>query len=287
MFSVIIPFRGDIDQLKQQLDALLTQPNSQDMEVIVADNYGPGAAMSAQVEELVAGMDGVRRVDAGDKPGASHARNVGAAQARGRRLAFVDADDVVGEGWVDAMGIALETYPVVASRFEYEKINPPDVRVGRRPIQSDGLISYQRPTFLSHAGGCGLGVRRDVFEEVGGFDETYTVLEDTDFTWRVQLAGHAIRFEPQAVMHIRLRPTLRRTFWQSFRYGEAHARLQRDYQRFGMPRLGPASTLLSMISLLRTLPKVISPNKRASYVRALGNRLGRWVGSLRYRVWAG
>ena len=287
MFSVIIPFRGDIEQLRQQLDALLSQPTSQDMEVIVADNYGPGAVVSSQVEEMVAGMASVRRVDAGDKPGAAYARNVGASHARGRRLAFVDADDVVGEGWVEAMAKALENHPVVASRFEYERLNPPEVRMGRRPVQSDGLISYQRPSFLAHAGGCGLGVRRDVFDELNGFDETYKVLEDTDFTWRVQLAGHAIRFEPEAVMHVRLRPTLRRTFAQSFSYGEAHARLQRDYKRFGMPRLGPAATLLSLVSLLRALPKLVSPSGRGSYVRTLGNRLGRWVGSLRYRVWAG
>ncbi|HZW98750.1 MAG TPA: glycosyltransferase family 2 protein [Trueperaceae bacterium] len=287
MFSVIIPFRGDIEQLRQQLDALLSQPTSQDMEVIVADNYGPGAVVSSQVEEMVAGMASVRRVYAGDKPGAAYARNVGASHARGRRLAFVDADDVVGEGWVEAMAKALENHPVVASRFEYERLNPPEVRMGRRPVQSDGLISYQRPSFLAHAGGCGLGVRRDVFDELNGFDETYKVLEDTDFTWRVQLAGHAIRFEPEAVMHVRLRPTLRRTFAQSFSYGEAHARLQRDYKRFGMPRLGPAATLLSLVSLLRALPKLVSPSGRGSYVRTLGNRLGRWVGSLRYRVWAG
>src|SRR5690606_16806204 len=142
MFSVIIPFRGDIEQLRQQLDALLSQPTSQDMEVIVADNYGPGAVVSSQVEEMVAGMASVRRVYAGDKPGAAYARNVGASHARGRRLAFVDADDVVGEGWVEAMAKALENHPVVASRFEYERLNPPEVRIGRRPVQSDGLISY-------------------------------------------------------------------------------------------------------------------------------------------------
>ena len=287
MFSVIVPFRGDIGQLRQQLEALLSQPSAQEMEVIVADNYGPGAGVSSQVEDLVAGMDRVRRVDASAKPGAAYARNVGAQHARGHRLAFVDADDVVGDGWVDAMAKALETHPVVASRFEYERINPPETRVGRRPVQSEGLITYQRPSFLPHAGGCGLGVRREVFDALGGFDETYKVLEDTDFTWRAQLAGHAIRFEPEAVMHIRLRPTLRRTFTQSFSYGEAHARLQRDYKRFGMPRLGPAATLLSMGSLVRSLPKLISPSGRGSYVRTLGNRLGRWVGSVRYRVWAG
>jgi len=286
MLSVIVPFRGDPAQLEEQLRSLLSQSTTRDYEVIVADNSPPGSGVTERVQALVAGYDRVVRVDASDRVGAAYARNVGAANARGYLLAFVDADDVVGSGWLEAMAAALENHAVVASRFEYAALNPHAAQQGRK-AQTEGLIPYRRPAFLPHAGGCGLGVRSDVFESVGGFNEAYRVLEDTDFAWRVQLSGHEIWFEPDAVVHIRLRPTLRGSFRQSFRYGEAHAQLQRDYQRFGMPPLGPTATVLSVFSLLRSFPRLFSRSERAKYVRNLANRLGRWVGSVRFRVWAG
>ncbi len=287
MFSVIIPFRGDINQLEQLLDSLTAQTTSREHEVIVADNSDPGSPVTALVEDLVARYERVRVVDATSKSGAAHARNVGAARARADRFAFVDADDVVDAGWLEAMAGALERHDVVASRFDLEVINPPDLLAGRKHPQSRGLIPFNEPPFLPHVGGCGLGVRREVFDEVGGFNEEYLVLEDTDFAWRVQLAGHSIWFERDALVHVRLRPTLRRSFAQSFRYGEAHARLHRDYRLLGLKPLGPRHSLLSLFSLLRSSYKLLSPERRSVYIRALGNRIGRWVGSLRYGVWAG
>ncbi|MEM3833376.1 MAG: glycosyltransferase family 2 protein [Thermoprotei archaeon] len=45
-------------------------------------------------------------------------------------------------------------------------------------------------------------VRRDVFEEVGGFDEDYFLLrEETDLCWRMWLQGYKVIFIPNSVVY--------------------------------------------------------------------------------------
>jgi len=45
-------------------------------------------------------------------------------------------------------------------------------------------------------------IRKDVFEEIGGFDEDYFIyLEETDLGWRTWLAGYRIIFVPDSVVY--------------------------------------------------------------------------------------
>jgi hypothetical protein len=54
-----------------------------------------------------------------------------------------------------------------------------------------------------------MGIRAEVFAEVGGFDESLTAAEDLDLSWRVQLAGHRLVGAPSAVVHVRKRGGVR------------------------------------------------------------------------------
>ena len=48
------------------------------------------------------------------------------------------------------------------------------------------------------SGACSL-VRRDVFEEIGGYDETFFLYcDDVDLSWRTRLAGHRVVYQPSA-----------------------------------------------------------------------------------------
>lgn len=62
-------------------------------------------------------------IDASDKKGAAHARNVGASVTKGEALAFCDADDEVAPGWVAAMGEVLSKYDFIAGRNQHWKLN--------------------------------------------------------------------------------------------------------------------------------------------------------------------
>ncbi len=284
VLSVVVPVRGAPELLAEQLSALAAQSAAEPWEVVVADDSDPGDdGVAAVVARFAGRLPDLRRVPAGAQ-GAAHARNVGAAAAAGDKLAFLDADDVAAPGWVAAMAAALDRHAVVASRWEFGLLNGPEALASRAPAQLEGPQRYTRPPYLPHAGGCGLGVRRAAFEAVGGFDESWALLEDTDLTWRLQLAGHELAFAPDAVVHIRFRSGLA-SFLQAYGYGFYNVRLYKEYLPRGMPRLGPRESLASLWGVLRGLPQLLRREARPRYVRRLGFRLGRLAGSLRFRVW--
>ncbi len=67
---------------------------------------------------------------------------------------------------------------------------------------------YEHPKFynpitleVTYASGACFVLRRDVFEALGGFDESlFMYAEDVDLSWRVRLAGHRIRYVPSAII---------------------------------------------------------------------------------------
>ncbi|HKV06504.1 MAG TPA: glycosyltransferase family A protein, partial [Thermoanaerobaculia bacterium] len=125
--SVVIPCLNAADTLGVQLEALAGQSWPGEWEVIVADNGSTDGSREV-VERYRDRLPNLRLVDASDKRGQAHARNVGAAAATGEAFLFCDADDEVAPGWLAALGRVLEDREFVACRYDNEKLNPEWVR---------------------------------------------------------------------------------------------------------------------------------------------------------------
>ncbi len=282
--SVVIPCLNAAATLGVQLAAVAAQAWDGDWEVIVADN-GSTDGSQGVVEGYRDRLPGLKLVDAADRRGQAHARNLGAAAATGDAFLFCDADDEVAPGWLAALGRELAKHDFVACRYDNEKLNPVWVQRTHLNPQRDGLTRYDYPPFLPHAGGGGLGVTRRAHEAVGGFDETLPALEDTDFCWRLQLAGFQLHFAPEAVVNIRHRGDLGGIYRQGVSYGLHNVLIYQRYQGRGMPRLGWLPGLRKWASLLlRTPLLLLSQEGRARWLWQLGWRVGRIQGCFRYRV---
>jgi cellulose synthase/poly-beta-1,6-N-acetylglucosamine synthase-like glycosyltransferase len=184
------------------------------------------------------------------------------------------------------MAAALAVHPFVASRFALRELNPGWLGGRLEHPQETGLNPYTYPAYLPHAGGSGLGVWRERHQAIGGFDASLPALEDTDYCWRLQLAGTPLVFVPEAVVHVRLPGTLAGHFRQMLAYGESNVCLYRRYRDRGMPRLGMLPGALRWAKLLLGLPRVASRRGRVEWISQLGWRLGRLRGCWRYRVLA-
>jgi glycosyltransferase involved in cell wall biosynthesis len=227
--SVVIPCRNGGRLLAEQLEALARQEWPGSWEVIVADNGSTDDSV-----EVVRGFEGrvpgLRVVDASDRPGQAHARNVGVRESRGRLLLFVDADDVVGDGYVAEMAGALDHRDYVCGRLEFERLNPRwvlDVHTGTFP---DGIPNAFG--FLPHAPAGTTGICRSVFDRLGGFDETTPPFEDLDLCWRAQLSGIPLLYVPEAVYHYRLRHSLLGMACQSWAFGRATIAMRRRFRHY-------------------------------------------------------
>lgn len=282
--SVVIPCYNPGPYLAGQLDALAAQEWEGTWEVVVADNGSTDGSQDV-VERYRDRLPGLTLVDASDRRGEPHARNVGVRASRAPAIAFCDADDEAAPGWLAAMAAALQEADFVACAMDIEKLNALWVQASHGNFQVHNVQEIWYPPYLRHAGGFSLGVRREVFDAVGGFDEELLYLCDTDFCFRVQLAGFELRFVPDAVMHYRYRDTMAGLFAQARTWAEYNALL---FKRYRPPGSADNARWSKWVTRWRDVAGIARrrPTRanRARLCWMVGWQLGLLRGAIRHRV---
>jgi N-acetylglucosaminyl-diphospho-decaprenol L-rhamnosyltransferase len=102
-----------------------------------------------------------------------------------------------------ALAFSLRRFPRIRSTFARALFLH---RVWPRAAWTDELVrdpaAYERPGPAEWVSGACMLVRRDAYEAIGGFDEgLFLYCEDTDLCRRLWERGHAVRYEPSAVVH--------------------------------------------------------------------------------------
>lgn len=278
--SVVIPCLNEEKTLGHQLAALALQETDFPWEVVIADNGSTDRTVEVarSFSDRLTSLTVIHET----RRGRHHACNAGAAAARGELLVFVDGDDEVLPGFLQGMAEALQQHSAAAARIEHKHLQEEGAaRGGYGEVQACGL--QLGPGFLPFATGACLGVRRDAFEDVGGFD-SMPFCEDADLSWKLQLAGYRIAFVPEAVLHYRQRTNLRRMYRQHRNYGEGHTLLYRKYARLGMAPRGWRAVMGEWGAIVRGVLRARSSDERARLVRRLGRAVGRLRGSVKHRV---
>jgi glycosyltransferase involved in cell wall biosynthesis len=278
--SVVIPAYDAADVLAQQLEALVTQNWGGSWEIVVVDNNSRDRT-AAVVRRYSERHSRLRLVCANDGQGAGFARNVGARSASGDSLAFCDADDVVAPDWVASMGEALRRHEFVTGPLELAELNPAWL------VESRGRsFAEERAMFegiFPFATSCNLGLRRSVFERIGGFDESYRIGEDLGLSLRLWLVGVSLHFDPRIFVHYRYRPTLRATYRQARAYGRVRPVIGERLREAGRAAPKRGAGLRNWAWLARHLPLLTGAAGRARWLWVAGQRIGNLEGSLRVR----
>lgn len=283
--SVIIPCFNCAATLPAQFEALSVQSWDGDWELIVVDN-GSTDTILAVAESWRSRLPNLRLISATERQGPAYARNAGAKVAAGEALLFCDGDDIVGEGWLTAMGNALGEHEFVGGRLMVTEINEPWI-IAARPevmdLQEKGVLTTHG--YLPWASSCNLGIRREIFNKSGGFSESMPALEDVDFCWRVQQSGVKLVAVPDSFIHYRLRGTYRGMFRQARIYAENFVLLCKQYQPLGLPVPVPSviSLLRNWVRLIRKIPFSPAKQSRGEWMWYAGWRLGCFTGSLKHR----
>jgi glycosyltransferase involved in cell wall biosynthesis len=278
--SVVIPAHDVADTLAEQLDALLAQQWSGEWEVIVVDNRSTDGT-NALAQEYAARDERVRVVVAPDRAGLCYSRETGVRAARSDDVAICDGDDVVEPGWVRAMGDALREHRVVTGPLDVDRLNPPWLVETRGRLDSDAVRTWFG-AFPVIAGG-NLGIRRDVFDEVGSFDQRYIGAEDHEFSLRLAQHGIPIHFAPDARIAYRYRSEASVLWRQGNTYGRSRPMLRRRTVEAGLVAPSRFAGWRSWLWLLRHLPGLRTAEGRARWVWVAGNRVGQLRGSVEAR----
>lgn len=269
---VVIPTLNGASVLGDQLEALTQQDFTGVWELIIADNGCTDG--TAEVVGRYAARLAAHTVDASSRRGASAARNAGVARFDGDVILFLDDDDVVAPDWLSKMAAAFDSgeNDVVAGGLSY-----------------DFATQSQRPgigldcPFLPYGLGANLGIRRNAFDNLKGFDPTFLIAEDVDLCWRAQLAGFRFAHELDAVVYKRERSGHRAVFRQRFDYGRADVKLFLRFRRHGMrPEWRQAGRRWAWLAT--RLPHAVAGRHRRHWVGELALALGRTAGSVKNRV---
>ena len=254
--SVIIPVRNRADEIAACLDSLsrLRYPKEK-LEIIVVDD-----ASEDHTPEVISRFP-VRLISVKNRSQASFCRNVGAKEAIGEILAFIDSDCVADSLWLRELVPAFRETGigvvggVVDSVFEgkavdrYEKVKS-SLNMGpwfRRSEEADRFF---------YVPSCNLLTRKELFSGLGGFRADLHVGEDVDYCWRVQDRGYEIDYRPRGKIFHRHRNTLWSFCSRRFDYGTSEPLLQQLHR--ARPKelfLPPAASLfwaLAALSLWET-----------------------------------
>jgi len=172
--------------------------------------------------------------------GLSHARNTGAAAAKGEVFAYTDSDCMADVDWL---------YYLIGTLLsgDYAGVGGPNVTPpAQNWIQACVAAAPGGPSHVlltdiiaEHVPGCNMAFYRWAFENIGGFDAEYHKAgDDVDFCWRLQQAGCVIAFSATAIVWHHRRFTLRAFLKQQDGYGEAESLLRFKHLIF----FGPTGT---------------------------------------------
>ena len=205
--SVLVVTHDSAAALSRSLPALLGELRAGD-ELIVCDNDsrdGTPALVADLAPEAVV-------LASGGNLGFAAGCNLAAARARNELLLLLNPDNVVAAGFREAIEL-----PLLEARGWAAWQGLVTDRAGTILNTRGGVVHFtgiswaggagqarsaapSAPTEVPYASGACLAIRRDAWNELGGFPEPYFLYhEDTDLGLRLRLAGHAAGIEPRAL----------------------------------------------------------------------------------------
>lgn len=216
LVSIIIPNKDHIDDLEKCLKSIKSKTTYSNYEIIIVENNSEDECTFEYYNKIndeninVIKYEGIFNYSA--------INNLGFENAKGEYIILLNNDvEIISESWIEEMLMYCqrEDVGVVGAKLYY-----PDDTIQHAGLGL-GLLTlaghYHRHFPREHPGYMGrliyahdvtavtaacLMVKREVYEEVGGLDETFEVaFNDVDFCMKVRKKGYLIVFTPFAELY--------------------------------------------------------------------------------------
>jgi GT2 family glycosyltransferase len=214
--SIIIVSYNTKALLKQCLVSVFEKTQNIHFEVIVVDNASHDGSPQMVREEF----PNVTLVESENK-GFGHANNIGAKYAKGKYLFLLNPDTIVLNNAVKILAYFLDNNPKAGicggNLFDADKKPALSYQMFLPSILWEldilGKLRYGKNFYFNHThrsrkvgciSGADLMIRRDLFQQLNGFDPDFFVYyEETELTFRVKKAGYEVYSVPQAeIIHL-------------------------------------------------------------------------------------
>lgn len=236
--SVIVPLYNSKNAVKDQI---LRWVHDDDLkvEIIYVDDRCPQSSKTAVFQSWNKRRDKhkflVKLICSHQNRGFGGANNLGAHFAKGKYLIFLNSDTIVTPNWIRPMIEVLEdesvgmvgnlqlkeggrwhgTIDSAGSLWSWEHMNfmhlgrhiYPNGKLLKRPIDlykcPPALLKLEEREMVT---GCCFAMRRETYEEVGGFNHNYRVgyWEDSELCLTLRARGYKIMFQPESIIYHKL-----------------------------------------------------------------------------------
>jgi O-antigen biosynthesis protein len=221
--SVIVPAYNAASTLARCIESLkrLRYPAP---EIIVVDDG------SSDSSAAIAESAGVRTVRLPHR-GLAAARNAGLAEARGRIVAFIDADAEADCDWLYHLAEAITRRNAAAAggqNFAPKSASPVAAAIAAAPGRAQEIRLGDQD--LAQLCGCNMAVDKARLGARQLFDCEFTKAgDDTDFSWRLRDLNMTLAYAPGAIVLHEPRSTIGAYLKQQRGYGHAEGLLFRKY----------------------------------------------------------
>jgi GT2 family glycosyltransferase len=238
LLTIIIPTKDRCDSVTELLESLKRLSGLERIrpEIIIGDNGSTDQTwdlLLQQAEQFPVPLR-VLRVTRGGK---SAVLNEGIRTAAGKILAFLDDDVVVDPMWLEGLATFFATHPAYSVTQGVVRLRSPEAE---DPHIRELLKRYRTIPHLDlggellelrHLNGSNFAARREIFNELGGFDERLGpgasgTSEDVELAQRIVRAGIKIGYVGQAIVYHRVdRSRLTEDYFKSTHKRQGRSRL--------------------------------------------------------------
>ena len=260
--SVVVAVRNEREYIKECIQSLFNQ-NYGNYEVIVVDGMSDDGTY-----ELLKDLQKKYnfKLLRNEKKNAAAGRNIGIKEAKGEAIAFIDGDAVASKDWLKNIKKAFEKSGAIGAggvdllpeESEYKAkaiglvMTSPLARGGKfNPSTQHAMIEKER--FVEHIPTCNLCLKKEIFDKVGMFDESFVKGQDLELNFRIVKAGYKLFYSPFIqVIHYR-KQHIRHFARQIYKWAKAKVAIIKKHGMYGITShiyLWPIYSTLGFVALL-------------------------------------
>jgi len=264
-FSIVIPTYNEQDNISHCLDSILNQNYDKSLvDVVIVD----GQSSDKTISKIRYYQQKFSNISLLENPvrKTPTSLNIGIKQAKGEIIIILGAHASLDPDFIF---------------FNNKYLNEKNVKVTGGTQINVGFTFIQKAIALAMENPFGMGsapyrwskkeqfvdtvvyaaYKRELFDEIGYFEENFSISEDAELNWRIRKAGHKIFFSPDIKSYYHPRRTARKFIQQMFRYGILRVHMFKKHKSaVKITHLIPPSFVVVLTSLLiLTLASVLKP----------------------------
>jgi len=285
VLSIILPVRNESEHIVNTLNQLYTQTlDNSKYEILVSEGMSDDDTRNKVETFIYEHQDLKITLLENTKKLSSSGRNLAVKNGAGEYFLLIDGHIYIDNNRLleDSLDLAVKHSAVCLGRPQ--PLNPPGINefqqcvaVARNSYLAHSPDSYIYSVHEGWVSPLSIGVmyRRDIFDQIGYFDENFDAAEDLEFNFRLEQQGIKCYCSPILSIYYYPRKSSTELFGQLTRYGYGRFLLQDKHKRYSIISLVPllyyTSLSIYLIPAIYILPvRLLLASQLGIYILALG-----------------